>query len=174
MEYFDLISPIEDAIIDRLKDKTGNKVLVEPYPDNPESYEPTHQVGALLVRYSDGNYSGARTTDVIVQDREMMFEVTLAMWSLRGRQGGIYSYLEAVRQILTGFRPPDTSLKLVPVDEGYVNRSAGLRNKSQRLWQYQVTFRTQTVNIEILVDPAEPLLKRITAQDNLGNTTEVN
>lgn len=173
VEYVDLISPIEDAIIDRLKARTDGRILVEPYPEAPESYEPTHPVGALLVRYSDGDYTKSIDSWAVVQDRDMMFEVTLAMWSLRGRQGGIYLYLEAVRQILTGFKAPHCTNKMTPVSEGYVSRAAGAKNKTKRLWQYQITFRTVTLNIEIPDEESNPLLKRITANDNLGNTTEV-
>lgn len=170
----DLISPIEDSIIDRLKVKTANRLLVEPYPDNPEIYEPTHAVGALLVRYSEAEYGDTRDTSLVIQNRDMTFEVTLAMWSLRGKQGGVYAYLEAVRIAMTGFKPPNCTLKLTPVNEGFVNRSVGLKNKTKRLWQYQITFRTQTLNIEVVEEEQGPLLTRITATDDqLNQTTEV-
>ena len=169
----DFISPIEDSIITRLKLKTAGRVLVEPYPDNPEIYEPTHALGALLVRYAEGEYGDTRDIGLVIQERDMMFEVTLAMWSLRGKQGGVYAWLESVRIALTGFKPPDCTLKLTPVNEGFVNRSVGLKSKTRRLWQYQITFRTRTLNIEIPEEEQYPLLKKITAHDNLGNTTEV-
>lgn len=168
MEVYDLISPIEDAIMERLKAKLENRVLVLPYPDNPEIYEPTHPVGAVFVRYADGEYSNSRDTFAVVQERDMLFEVTLAMWSLRGKQGGIYLYLEAVRQFLTGFLPPNCDRKLTPDDEGFVSRSAGLRNKSQRLWQYQITFKTRTMNIEIQQEETLPRLTTVTLRDNFA------
>jgi hypothetical protein len=170
----DFISPIEDDIINRLKDKTLQRILVEPYPDNPETYEPTHAVGALLVRYSEGDYGDTRDTSIVVQDRDMLFEVTLALWSLRSKQGGVYAYMEAVRLALTGFKPPNCTLKLSPVNEGFVNRSGGLKSKTRRLWQYQITFRTRTLNIEVAEEDQTPLLKQLTGIDNIFNiTTEV-
>lgn len=170
----DFISPIEDGIITRLEQKTFKRVLVEPYPDNPEIYEPTHAVGALLVRYSDADYGDTRDTSLVIQDRDMLFEVTLAMWSLRGKQGGIYAYLEAVRIALTGFKPPNCTLKMSPVNEGFVNRTVNLKNKARRLWQYQITFRTRTLNIEVVEEEQEPLLKRITCiNETFDITTEV-
>lgn len=171
----DFISPIEDAIIARLKAKLPT-ILVQQYPDDPEIYEPTHPVGALLVRYSDGEYSDPRATDVVVQDRELMFEVTLALWSLRGKagQGGLYSYLEAVRVALTGYTPPQCRRKMAPVAEEFVSRTAALKNKSRRLWQYAITFKTATLNIEVVEEEQAPLLTRITARDEqLNQTTEV-
>lgn len=175
MEFeFDLISPIEDAIIQRLEELTSKRVLVEPYPDNPETYEPTHPIGALLVRYTDGDYGDTKSTDLVVQDRDMYFEITLAMWSLRGRQGGIYAYSEAVRIGLTGFKPPNCILKLTPKNEGFVGRTTNvLKNKPRRLWQYQITFRTQTMNIEAGEEEIGPLLKRLTLEDNFDETTEI-
>ena len=157
----DLISPIEDSIIKRLKEKTCGKVLVEPYPENPATYEPTHAVGALLVRYSDADYSDTRDTNIVLQDRDMQFEITLAMWSLRGKQGGIYAWLEAVRIGLTGFRPPNCTIKMTPVSEGFVS-SVNLKNKTRRLWQYQITFRTQTMNIEMTEEEQGPVFTQIT------------
>ena len=158
----DLISPIEDSIIKRLKDKTAGRVLVEPYPESPETYEPTHAVGALLLRYSEADYGDTQDTSLVVQDREMLFEVTLAMWSLRGKQGGIYAYMEAVRIALTGFTPPNCILKLTPVNEGFVGRGTGLKSKTRRLWQYQITFKTKTMNIEVTEEEQGPVFTQIT------------
>ncbi|BDV42437.1 hypothetical protein GURASL_13600 [Geotalea uraniireducens] len=172
----DFLTLIEDSIIDRLRAKLPG-ILVQPYPDNPESYEPTHPVGALLVRYSDADYSDSRDTATVVQDRDMHWEITLAMWSLRGKAGGkgLYAYLEAGRVALTGFKPPHCRLKMTPVTEGFVNRTAsGLKNKAQRLWQYQITFRTQGLNIELVDEEQEVLLRHITSINVTSDiTTEV-
>lgn len=146
----DFLSPIEDSILDRLKAKVPG-ILVQPYPDNPEVWEPTHPVGALLVRFSDDDYSDSKDTDLVVQDRDLMWEITLAFWSLRGKAGqkGLYSYLEMVRTVLTGFTPPDCSAKMHPVSTEFITRAAGnLKNKNQRLWQYAITFKTTCLNIE--------------------------
>lgn len=170
----DFISAIEDAIIDRLLAKTSKRVLVQSYPDDPETWEPTHGIGALLVRYTEGNYGDTMDTGLVVQDREMLFEVTMAMWSLRGKQGGIYNYMEAVRVALSGFTPPNCTRKLTPVGEGYVGRGTGLKSKSRRLWQYQITFRTETMNIEVAEVEQVPLLVKLTTIDETLNiTTEV-
>ncbi len=172
----DFLSPIEDAIIARLKEQMP-AILVQPYPDNPEIWEPTHPVGALLVRYSDGEYSPPLDTAVVVQERELMWEVTLALWSLRGKAGqnGLYAYLEAVRTALTGFRPSHCQRAMRPVSEEFIARAAGnLKNKTQRLWQYAITFSTATLNIEVAEEEQAPLLTRITAMDEqLNQTTEV-
>lgn len=169
----DLISPAEDAIIKRLEVKTAKRVLVQGYPDDPEIYEPTHAIGALLVRYIEGNYGNTRDTSLVIQDREMLFEVTLAMWSLRGKQGGIYEFMETARTGLTGFVPPNCSNPLTPISEGYVGRSAGLKIKNRRLWQYQITFKTETLNIEIQEEEPVILVKRITAISESTNETIV-
>lgn len=172
----DLISPIEDSIIERLK-VLAPGVLVQPYPDNPETWEPTHPVGALLVRYSDGDYSDTQDTALVVQDRDMMWEITLAFWSLRGKAGqqGLYAYLETVRSALTGFRPPNCITKMRPTGEEFVSRGAVgyLKNKNQRLWQYAVIFKTTSLNVEEAQEEAGPLLTRLTATDEFGQSTQV-
>ncbi len=172
----DFLTLIEDSIIDRLKAKLPT-ILVQPYPDNPEVYEPSHPVGALLVRYSDADYGVTKDAAIVVQDRDMQWEITLALWSLRGKgkQGGLYSYLEAVRVALTGFIPPHCRRRLTPVAEEFITRSTGnIRNRNQRLWQYAITFRTTCLNIQVQEEDQAPLLTRMTAKDEqLDQTTEV-
>jgi len=168
----DFISPIEDAIIARLKSKVPG-VLVQQYPDDPEAFAPAHPVGALLVRYASAAYSEPKALDVVVQERDVLFEVTLAMWSLRGKtgQGGLYSYLDGVRVALTGYTPPNCQRKLTPTEDGFINRSSGLKGK--RLWQYSISFNTTIFNIEVLDDVAVTLLKRLTTNDNYGDIKDI-
>ena len=168
----DFISPIEDAIAARLKIRVPG-ILVQPYPDDPENYSPSHAVGALLVRYASSEYSDPKDLGNVVQERDLLFEITLALWSLRGRsgQGGLYSFLEGVRVALTGYTPPNCQRKMVPVEDGFVNRSGGI--KGQRLWQYAISFRTTTSNIEVLDEVAVTLLKRLTTQDNYGDIKDI-
>lgn len=172
----DFLTLIEDSIIDRLKHKLPT-ILVQPYPDDPEVYEPTHPVGALLVRYSDGAYGAARDTSIVIQDRDLMWEITLVLWSLRGKgkQGGLYSYLEATRTVLTGYTPPHCRRKLAPVSEEFISRTAGnIKNKNRRLWQYAITFKTTCLNIELVEEKLESLLTHMTGIDvPLNQTTEV-
>lgn len=168
----DFLSPIEDALIERLQVATGKTVLVQSFPENPDTWEPTHPVGALLVRYAESDYSTVQDIGRVVQERVMNWEITLAFWSLRGKQGGIYSYLELVRTALTGFTPPDCRRKLTPISEGYVN-SALMKNKNKRLWQYQITLQTTSMNIELLEDEQLSPLKHLTLQNNFDDVQEI-
>ena len=168
----DFLSPIEDAIVARLKAKLPT-ILVQQYPDDPENYAPAHPVGALLVRYASAEYSDTRDLGNVVQERDLVFEITLALWSLRGRsgQGGLYSYLEGVRVALTGYTPPNCQRKMTAIEDGFINRSGGL--KGQRLWQYAISFRTTVFNIEVLDEVAVTLLKRLTTNDNYGDRKDI-
>lgn len=168
----DFISPIEDAIITRLEEMTAKRVLVQSFPENPDTWEPTHPVGALLVRYAEADYSTVQDIGQVVQERVMNWEITLAFWGLRGKQGGIYSCLELVRSALTGFTPPGCRRKLTPIAEGYVN-SALMKSKNRRLWQYQITLQTATMNIELQEEEPVILVKQITAISESTNETIV-
>lgn len=169
----DNLTLIENAIIERLRTRLPG-ILVQPYPDSPEVWEPTHPVGALLVRYADGEYGPCKDTAAVVQERELAWEITLAFWSLRGKaaQGGLYAHLEAVRTVLTGFVPPHCLRKLAPVSEEFVTRTTGnLRNKAQRFWQYAITCKTACLNIEVLEDEQPLLLKQVVGIDEQTTQT---
>ena len=165
----DQITAIEDAIIERLK-RLPLQAGVLPYPDKDfEKYEPMHGNGEILVSYVGEDEGAATGLDLLVQEREIQFELTFVFSSLRavGRNGGLYAHLEAARLALTGWRAPDCHKKTILVS---VDR---VRRYKQRWWQYVQAWQFTALNIEIPDEEQYPLLKRITAHDNLGNTTEV-
>lgn len=170
----DQITAIEDAIIARLKEllqAPGLSCDVLPYPDRDfEAYEPMHRNGEILVGYRDEDDGPTQTTDLVVQDREMFFELTFVFSSLRpvGKVGGIYAHIEAVRLILTGFRPESCTKKTI------LDGIERVKRYKKRWWQYTQTWKFTALNIEIPPEGQEPLLKRITLiGDTTNETTEV-
>lgn len=132
------ILEIEQAIIERLKLKIDG-IPVEPYPDKPSEYRLLHARGALLVRYVGSDFSPPLPTDIVVQDRDVDFDVVVVMRHLTGHDG-IYEMLDSVRMALTGFKPLGCS-QMYPTSEKFVSEENGI-------WQYAVTFRTRTQHIQ--------------------------
>lgn len=161
----------ENAIIDRLKERIPG-VAVEALPDIPaereldrvKEYRLMHPVAALLVVYRGSEFAPSESTDIIVQDERVYFDVIVVAKNLHGH-GGAYTWLDAARIALTGFRIPGCD-KMYPVDSGFVDEKKGT-------WFYGLTFAFTTPAIEMDEDEQLPLLKRITTIDNFGDTQEV-
>lgn len=166
----DQITAIEDAIIDRIN-ALGLQCRALPFPDKDfDTYEPMHGNGEILVAYVSEDDGPARSTDLVVQEREMFFELTFVFSSLRavGRVGGLYAHLEAVRLSLTGCKPEGCTKKTLPAGVDRVKRY------KKRWWQYTQTWKFTALNIEVPEDEQAPLLKRITLFDvKTNDSTEV-
>ena len=142
---------LEEAVIARLKARF-HELEVEAFPDDPDEYRLNHPLGALLVRYHGSKFGPLLDTDLVVQDRAMAVEVTLVFRSLNGKEG-IYTYLEAVRLALAGFKPPAFA-KLKPIGEEFLSQGGGE-------WRYAIDFATTTTVIEEGEPDLDPLSTRI-------------
>lgn len=132
------ITNIEQAIIGKLKaDIQG--VQIEAYPDKPAEYKLLHARGALLVRYAGSDFSPPLPTDIVVQNRDVDFDIAVVMRHLTGHDG-IYEMLDRVRESLTGYQPIGCS-KMYPVSEKFVSEENGI-------WQYAVSLRTRTQHVQ--------------------------
>lgn len=163
----DQITATEDAIIERLKG-LDLQCAVITYPDRDfETYEPLHTNGEILVVYTDDEYGKTEDTGIVVQDREMFFELTFIFSTLRqvGKFGGLNAHLEAVRLGLTGFKPEGCTKKMVPVSTERVKRY------KKRWWQYTQIWKATALNVEIPEEEAGPLLKRLTLIDEITDET---
>lgn len=171
----DQITTTEDAIISRLNDllaqTQGLSAAVIPYPDGDlEKYEPMHNNGEILVAYISEDDGPTESTDLIVQDREMFFELTFLFSSLRsaGKIGGLYAHLEAVRMKLTGYKPEGCTKKTTAAGVDRIKRY------KKRWWQYTQTWKFTALNIEVPEEEQEVLLQRVTFINDITNqTTEV-
>lgn len=154
------IAEVETAIIGKLRSGIED-VAVEPFPDKPSEYALIHPKGALLVSFSGSTFSDPKPTEVIVQDRRMEFDVTVATKNLRTHTGA-YALLEAARVTLTGYQIPGAS-KIYPRREGFISEKSGT-------WQYGIRFALTTPAMEMDEDEQLVLLKQITAVSAYGDT----
>jgi len=158
----DQITAIEDAIIALLNDllrAPGLSAAALPFPDKDfETYEPMHGNGEILVAYVSEDAGAPEALDIVVQEREMYFELTFVFSSLRtvGRVGGLYAHLEATRMTLTGCKPEGCCKKTLLAGVDRVKRY------KKRWWQYTQTFKFTALNIESVAEGLGILLNRIT------------
>jgi Gp37 protein len=133
------LKTVETDIVERLKEYLPG-ISVEPFPDSPDSYRMTHQVGAVLVAYGGGTYGQPRALDVVVTDRVQQWHIHVVARSLAGHQGA-YRWLEAARMVLSGWRPSD-SRAMHPRSERFVGQKSGL-------WTYVLAMECDTVAVEV-------------------------
>ncbi len=170
----DQITAIEDAIIARLQailQQPGLSAAALTYPDkNFDEYEPIHGNGEILVVYTGEDDGPTEDTGLVVQEREMLFELTFLFSSLRavGKTGGLNAHLEASRMGLTGYKPDGCTKKMTLVSVDRVKRY------KKRWWQYTQIWKAVAMNVEILEEEQPVYLTRATAFDNgIEKTLEV-
>jgi Gp37 protein len=166
------IATVELAIIAQLRSSI-DAIEIMHYPDRPESYRLTHRIGAALVRYEGAKYGPLSDTAAIVQERRLVFEITVMMrdlgWNFGGEVGntspGAYAMIEAIRATLTGFRIPGCS-KMFPLSEKFVER-----DKQGAVWIYAISFALKTVAVEASSANDFPLFVKGIALEEGGLTS---
>jgi hypothetical protein len=146
------LTDLETQIVDRLKSRLTN-IQVEPYPDRPAEYKLLHPTGAVLVHYQGSRYGKRRATDAVVQDRRLEFGVTVLARNLRVHTGA-YAILDAVCSALTGWQPGGYG-KIYPLSDGFLSEETGI-------WQYQMSFALDALNIELAEEEQNVILQKLT------------
>jgi hypothetical protein len=132
------IAALEGAIRARLEAKVPGPP-VKPYPNDPKLYKMFDPKWELLVAYRGGTFEASRNTSLVVQDRTLVFEISVLVRDLVGHQGG-YALLEAVRLALQGWKPfPDCQPFQIRSDD-FLNVDTG-----QWYWAVFVATKTQAL-----------------------------
>ena len=112
---------------------------VEPFPDNPDNYIPTHPTGTVLVVYKGSAYGPAQATDLVIQDREMDFELTILIRNLRKHQGA-YAVIEALRLGVAGWMAPGANRGARLVRDEFRGHESGI-------WHWALGIRIPTTSM---------------------------
>lgn len=139
-----------DAFIARLKKEFDRELAVELFPENPVQYRLNHACGAILVAYGKSTFGASEATDAVFQARNMSFQLTLVFRQLHGTSGAI-SYLDRIRECLTGWKPPHCDMACRPAAEHFIGQVQGL-------WQYGVAITTRSLQLQIMGPEDGPLL----------------
>ena len=164
------IAAIEESIVARLKTACGDLIRSEHFPDAPKEWR--YYANSALVIFAGSEYGEQLSTDIVQQDREMDFNVAVVMrdlgWTMGSRDSaglpGAYQVIEAIRRALTGFRPNRGCKKMYPKRERFVVRD-------QDVWVYEILFAVAAYAVEDYEQPNFPLLTKIQAFEEGGQTT---
>ncbi len=142
-----------DAFVTRLKKDFDRELAIELFPENPAQYRLNHACGAILVAYGKSTFGASESTDAVFQARSMSFQLTLVFRQLHGTSGAI-SYLDRIRECLTGWKPPHCDMTCRPTAENFIGQVQGL-------WQYGLSIATRAVQLQIMGLEDGPLLTEV-------------
>lgn len=156
--------PVLDDLVARLRVRLPG-LHVAYFPDRPDAFTLTHPVGAVLLSYSRSTYGTSESTGAVVQPQTMRFVATVVLRQLNGRDGAV-DVLDSVRQALGGWRPQNCLRPVWLVEDTFLGEVQGL-------WQYALTFATQSFFIQDddLPESGAPLAG--TSSDNSDVNPEV-
>ncbi|EAS1877730.1 hypothetical protein AIP78_01130 [Salmonella enterica] len=156
--------PVLDDLVARLRARLPG-LHVAYFPDSPDAFTLTHPVGAVLLSYSRSTYGTSESTGAVVQPQTMRFVATVVLRQLNGRDGAV-DVLDSVRQALGGWRPQNCLRPVWLVEDTFLGEAQGL-------WQYALTFATQSFFIQDddLPESGAPLAG--TSSDNSDVNPEV-
>ncbi|NNA49755.1 MULTISPECIES: Gp37 family protein [Pseudomonas] len=142
-----------DAFVTRLKKDFDRELAIELFPENPAQYRLNHACGAILLAYGKSTFGASESTDAVFQARNMSFQLTLVFRQLHGTNGAI-SYLDRIRECLTGWKPPHCDMTCRPTAENFIGQVQGL-------WQYGLSVATRAVQLQIMGPESGPLLTEV-------------
>jgi len=147
----DLLGAENDIIAKLSTDIT--EIPVQSYPNTQtEIYRILQKDGAALVHYNGSAYQNAdgRRSKKVVQQRVAQWAVILAYRGITGPnkttvRSSAYSYLEAIRQSLTGYTVNSLSQSEVmrPVRDSII-----AQDKDKGVWFYQMIFQHAIDEVE--------------------------
>ncbi|MDZ7887748.1 MAG: Gp37 family protein [Pseudomonas sp.] len=139
-----------DGIVGRLKTAFGAELGVELFPENPTQFRLNHPRGAVLVAFGKSTFGGSEATDAMFQERNLVISLTLVFRQLNGKDGAV-SYLDRIRDTLTGWWPPHCDQALRPVSERFIGHLQGV-------WQYGLDIATRATQLQTMALDSGPLL----------------
>lgn len=153
-----MILDLETALVNRLAAALP-MLHVQAYPEQPAAYTLKHPRGAVLVGYGRSAFGDSEASGLIVQARQMEFDITVVSRDLRSH-GGAYGYLDAARIALTGWRPEGAG-KVVPVRDRFLGVHGGI-------WRYVLTVSLAAMTMETAEPEQSALLQQIAFAERLS------
>ncbi|AIC20208.1 hypothetical protein EY04_15240 [Pseudomonas chlororaphis] len=142
-----------EAMQKRLQETFGQMLMVELFPEDPARYRLNHPRGALLLAYGKSTFSGSEAGDSMFQARNIVIRVTLVFRQLNGKDGAV-SYLDHIRDCLTGWFAPHCDQACRPVAELFIGQVSGL-------WQYGQDFSLRATQLQVMGPKDGPPLRQV-------------
>ncbi|EJG5923839.1 Gp37 family protein [Salmonella enterica] len=131
--------PVLDEILKRLGTRLPG-LHVAYFPESVNAFTLTHPVGAVLLSYGRSTYGESESAGAVIQPQMMRFVATVILRQLNG-QGGAIDILDQVRRALGGWCPSGCLRPVWLVEDVCLGEAQGL-------WQYALTFATQSFFIQ--------------------------
>ena len=125
--------------VNRLQDKLPS-LACELFPDDPDNYRLNHAIGALLVSYSNADFSANQAIDYVMQEQPVRVVVTLVFRELTSSHGAIQA-LDETRRALAGFRPQGCHTPYVLVSEKCLGFASGI-------WQFALVVQARSMFVQ--------------------------
>lgn len=147
-----------EAMQKRLQETFGQVLMVELFPENPAGYRLNHPRGAILLAYGKSTFGGSEAGDSMFQARNIVIRLTLVFRQLHGKDGAV-SYLDRIRDCLTGWFAPHCDQACRPVAELFIGQVSGL-------WQYGQDFAMRATQLQVMGPEDGPLLKQVRFEED--------
>jgi len=147
-----------DAIRDRLQERFGSGLMTELFPENPAGYRLNHPRGAILLAYGRSTFGGSEAGDSVFQARNIVIRLTLVFRQLNGKDG-VISYLDQIRDCLTGWFAPHCDQACRPLAEQFIGQTAGL-------WQYGQDYAVRATQLQATAPEGGAPLSHIRFEDH--------
>ncbi|AVO60653.1 Gp37 family protein [Pseudomonas chlororaphis] len=142
-----------EAMQKRLQETFGQMLMVELFPENPAGYRLNHPRGSILLAYGKSTFGGSEAGDSMFQARNILIRLTLVFRQLHGKDGAV-SYLDRIRDCLTGWFAPHCDQACRPVAELFIGQVSGL-------WQYGQDFALRATQLQVMGPESGPLLTQV-------------
>lgn len=147
-----------EAMRARLQEAFGKVLAVELFPETPSTYRLNHARGAILLAYGKSTFGGSEAMDSMFQGRNIVIRLTLVFRQLNGKDG-VISYLDQIRECLTGWFAPHCDQACRPVAEQFIGQMGGL-------WQYGQDFALRATQLQLTGPEDGPLLRQVRFEEN--------
>lgn len=145
-----MTTAIIDDVLARLRDVHGKQLAVDYFPDQPATYRLNHPTGAVLVGYSRSNFADNLAMDSTLMARDITIPIHFMFSKLHG-VNGVITYLDIIRETLTGYKPVQCEIPLKPLSESFVTQNQGV-------WQYAQDYVCRATQIQHYDYPISPFL----------------
>jgi len=159
INYEQLEIDISDLLCPKLVDTDENITelntiyLAKPLPDNEAEYQKNFTKPAVYVICTNSDYDSPESTDIIIQNETVNFEILLRSKTRKG-PSGIFAIISDIKTKLLGYKFRGfTKIKLIK--NGYID--SGTQND----WNYMISFSTSIKAIENLPEPVVSTFKKI-------------
>lgn len=138
------------AVQARLQEHFGRELMAELFPEAPGQYRLNHPRGSILVAYGRSQFGDSESTNAVFQERRIIIRLTLVFRQLNGKDG-VISYLDRIREVLTGWYPPHCDNPIRPVAEQFLGQVQGV-------WQYALDVATRATQLQVMGPDTGPAL----------------